>query len=88
MCSRISNSIWFAIGKGFEHLKDLRPIPGRLEFCGFSKTEAKIYVDYAHTPDALTAALFSLRELTENKITLVFGCGGVEIDLRDLSWEK
>ncbi len=35
-----------------------------------------IYVDYAHTPDALTAALFSLRELTENKITLVFGCGG------------
>ena len=62
--------------KVFEHLKDLRPIPGRLEFCGFSKTEAKIYVDYAHTPDALTAALFSLRELTENKITLVFGCGG------------
>ena len=41
-----------------------------------SKTEAKIYVDYAHTPDALTAALFSLRDLTENKITLVFGCGG------------
>ena len=62
--------------KVFEHLKDLRPIPGRLEFCGLSKTEAKIYVDYAHTPDALTAALFSLRELTENKITLVFGCGG------------
>ena len=62
--------------KVFEHLKDLRPIPGRLEFCGLSKKEAKIYVDYAHTPDALTAALFSIRELTENNITLVFGCGG------------
>jgi len=62
--------------KVFEHLKDLRPIPGRLEFCGLSKIETKIYVDYAHTPDALTAALFSLRELTENKIILVFGCGG------------
>ena len=62
--------------KVFEHLKDLRSIPGRLEFCGLSKIKAKIYVDYAHTPDALTAALFSLRELTENKITLVFGCGG------------
>ena len=60
----------------FEHLKDLRPITGRLEFCGKNSDGAKIYVDYAHTPDALTAALFSLRELTENEIILVFGCGG------------
>ncbi|MEC9414685.1 MAG: UDP-N-acetylmuramoyl-L-alanyl-D-glutamate--2,6-diaminopimelate ligase [Pseudomonadota bacterium] len=60
----------------FEHLKDLRPITGRLEFCGKNNNNAKIYVDYAHTPDALTAALFSLRELTEREIILVFGCGG------------
>ena len=60
----------------FEHLKDLRPITGRLEFCGKNSDGAKIYVDYAHTPDALTAALFSLRELTQNEIILVFGCGG------------
>ena len=62
--------------KVFEHIKDLRPIPGRLEFCGLNKKETKIYVDYAHTPDALTAALFSLRELTEGRLIIVFGCGG------------
>jgi UDP-N-acetylmuramoyl-L-alanyl-D-glutamate--2,6-diaminopimelate ligase len=62
--------------KVFEHIKDLRPIPGRLEFCGLNKREAKIYVDYAHTPDALTAVLFSLRELTEGRLIIVFGCGG------------
>ena len=62
--------------KVFEIIRDLRPIPGRLEFCGLNKKETKIYVDYAHTPDALTAALFSLRELTEGRLIIVFGCGG------------
>ena len=62
--------------KVFEKIQYLRPITGRLEFCGRTKKGAKIYVDYAHTPDALIAALFSLRELTEGNIILVFGCGG------------
>ena len=60
----------------FDNMQYLKPISGRLEYCGKNIDEAKIYVDYAHTPDALTAAIFSLRELTENNIILVFGCGG------------
>jgi UDP-N-acetylmuramoyl-L-alanyl-D-glutamate--2,6-diaminopimelate ligase len=36
----------------------------------------KIFVDYAHTDDALEAVLKALREFTPRKIYLVFGCGG------------
>ena len=62
--------------KVFATLKDLMPIIGRFEFCGYNKLNAKIYVDYAHTPDALSSALISLRKLTKGKIILIFGCGG------------
>jgi len=50
-------------------------VPGRLE-----RVEAgqpyPILVDYAHTPDALERLLAAVRELTDRKIVLVFGCGG------------
>jgi UDP-N-acetylmuramoyl-L-alanyl-D-glutamate--2,6-diaminopimelate ligase len=50
-------------------------VPGRLE-----RVEAgqpyPILVDYAHTPDALERLLQAVRELTDRKIVLVFGCGG------------
>ena len=50
-------------------------VPGRLE-----RVEAgqpyTILIDYAHTPDALERLLGSVREVTDKKIILVFGCGG------------
>jgi UDP-N-acetylmuramoyl-L-alanyl-D-glutamate--2,6-diaminopimelate ligase len=50
-------------------------VPGRLE-----RIEAgqpyPILVDYAHTPDALERLLSAVRELTDKKLILVFGCGG------------
>ncbi len=36
----------------------------------------QIYVDYAHTPDALRAAVQSLNEVTDKNVVVVFGCGG------------
>lgn len=55
----------------FEYFSKLKPISGRLELVG-----TNVYVDYAHTPDALKKALVSLRKYTTGKLHLVFGCGG------------
>ncbi len=56
-------------------INSLDNVPGRLEripnHCG-----RFIYVDYAHTPDALENALLALRALTADRIICVFGCGG------------
>jgi len=43
---------------------------------GKSKTGASIFVDYAHTPDALENAMTALRLYTNGKLVAVFGCGG------------
>jgi UDP-N-acetylmuramoyl-L-alanyl-D-glutamate--2,6-diaminopimelate ligase len=56
-------------------LASVESVPGRLE-----RVEAgqpyTILVDYAHTEDALQRLLQAVRELTDRKIILVFGCGG------------
>lgn len=57
-------------------LEHLKGIPGRMEYVGASKNGGRIYVDYAHTPDALAHALDVMREATEKRIVVVFGCGG------------
>jgi UDP-N-acetylmuramoyl-L-alanyl-D-glutamate--2,6-diaminopimelate ligase len=50
-------------------------VPGRLERVEAGQSYP-ILVDYAHTPDALERLLQAVRELTDKKILLVFGCGG------------
>jgi UDP-N-acetylmuramoyl-L-alanyl-D-glutamate--2,6-diaminopimelate ligase len=57
-------------------LERLKGIPGRLELAGISQKGASIYVDYAHTPDALQTVLKALRSHTQKKVGVVFGCGG------------
>lgn len=50
-------------------------VPGRLE--RIPNTHRRfVYVDYAHTPDALENTLLALRALTADRIICVFGCGG------------
>ena len=51
------------------------PPTGRLQMIK-DKNSRGIYVDYAHTPDALERVLKTLRELFDGKIITVFGCGG------------
>ncbi|MFQ3595580.1 MAG: UDP-N-acetylmuramoyl-L-alanyl-D-glutamate--2,6-diaminopimelate ligase, partial [Sphingomonadaceae bacterium] len=51
-------------------------IRGRLERAVITAAGAPVYVDYAHTPDALEAAIAALRPHTANRLILVFGCGG------------
>ena len=49
--------------------------PGRLERISDTRGVA-VFVDYAHTPDALERALVALRTLTPGRLIVVFGCGG------------
>jgi len=50
-------------------------VPGRLELVP-AKRQFQIFVDYAHTDDALHNVLKTLRELKPRKLIVVFGCGG------------
>ncbi len=50
-------------------------VPGRLEMVP-AKRQFQVFVDYAHTPDALLNVLKTLRELQPRKLIVVFGCGG------------
>jgi UDP-N-acetylmuramoyl-L-alanyl-D-glutamate--2,6-diaminopimelate ligase len=56
-------------------LATVRRVPGRLEPVEAGQPYS-ILVDYAHTEDALRRLLGAVRELTDRKILLVFGCGG------------
>ena len=58
------------------NLARLQPVRGRLERAAISKAGAPIYVDYAHTPDALEAAAAALRPHVTGRLILVFGAGG------------
>ena len=49
--------------------------PGRLEYFGHENSP-RIFVDYAHTPDALKQVLLSLREQETGRLLCIFGCGG------------
>ncbi len=57
------------------HLPRLQGVPGRLQQVA-SVNNAAIYVDYAHTPDALQTVLRALRPHTMGQLHVVFGCGG------------
>ncbi len=54
----------------------LENVPGRMELVARAQKGAGIYVDYAHTPDALETVLKSIRPHVENRLIVVFGCGG------------
>jgi UDP-N-acetylmuramoyl-L-alanyl-D-glutamate--2,6-diaminopimelate ligase len=59
-----------------ETLSHLQPVLGRLELAATTQKGAAVYVDYAHTPDGLRAALEALRPHTQKQLHVVFGCGG------------
>ncbi len=62
--------------KVFSALTLLRGAPGRLEKVAYSVDGAPVYVDYAHTPDALETVLLALRPHVRGKLHVIFGCGG------------
>jgi len=65
-------------------ISDFRGAPGRLERVSFPKLKRKcedgevpeVIIDYAHTPEALRAVATAVREITNGRLIVLFGCGG------------
>lgn len=78
-CATVLKSMNFENSEIQEYLNQAN-IPGRLEKVQINekaqKSSGEIYVDYAHTPDALERVLKSIKTHTKGKLFCVFGCGG------------
>jgi UDP-N-acetylmuramoyl-L-alanyl-D-glutamate--2,6-diaminopimelate ligase len=60
----------------FSAMAKLKPIKGRMEHVGQSKSGGHVFVDYAHTPDGLDVLLRAARPHAPGRVIVVFGCGG------------
>ena len=60
----------------YKNLKKIKEVSGRMELIKNYPDNIKVFVDYAHTPDALFNTLKFLKNKFINNISLVFGCGG------------
>lgn len=63
-------------GAALAALEHLEGVPGRLQQAGTRACGAPVFVDYAHTPDALAAVLRALRPHAAGRLVVVFGAGG------------
>ena len=68
-------SLGIGLGSIERALSTMRPVPGRMEVMDV-KQDFHVYVDYAHTEDALRNVLMTVSELTKGRLIVVFGCGG------------
>ncbi len=68
-------ALGFTLNEVITKLANIKPIVGRMERLGEAE-DPLIFVDYAHTPDALEKVLTSARQHTQGKLWVVFGCGG------------
>jgi UDP-N-acetylmuramoyl-L-alanyl-D-glutamate--2,6-diaminopimelate ligase len=76
----VAAGLAMATGSSFERvfsaMQRLAPVRGRLERAVISRAGAPVYIDYAHTPDALEAAIAALRPHVSSRLITVFGAGG------------
>ncbi len=64
------------VGEVMAALPHLTGVRGRMQLAGRRKNGASVFVDYAHTPDAIATALTALRPHVMGRIVIVFGAGG------------
>ena len=57
-------------------LNQIKNVEGRLDLVKRYPNNVKVFIDYAHTPDALKEVILSIRKKYNDNISLVFGCGG------------
>lgn len=63
-------------GDVFRCLPELQTVPGRMQLAATRANGASVFVDFAHTPDALKTALRALRPHVLGRLIVVFGAGG------------
>ncbi len=63
-------------GRVFDAVARLQPVRGRLERAAIAPSGAPIYIDYAHTPDAIESAIAALRPHVTGRLITVVGAGG------------
>jgi UDP-N-acetylmuramoyl-L-alanyl-D-glutamate--2,6-diaminopimelate ligase len=68
-------ALGMSLAEAANKLKAIKPVEGRMEHFG-AEHDPLIFVDYAHTPDALDKVLSSLRKHCKQDLWVVFGCGG------------
>ncbi len=59
----------------YSGLSEMKSVPGRMEYVA-DKENAKIFIDYAHTPDGLENALKTAKSICNGRLICLFGCGG------------
>jgi len=64
------------VDETFANLARVQPVRGRLERAVITRAGATVYVDYAHTPDALRSAIEALKPHGKGRLITVFGAGG------------
>ena len=57
-------------------ISKLKSVKGRLELAKEFPDQTKVFIDFAHTPDAIYSAISSLKTHYKKDVTIVFGCGG------------
>jgi len=70
-----TRSLGIPLRESIAALAEAPQVPGRMEHCG-TRDGVDVFVDYAHTPDALEQACRTLKELDPRRLITVFGCGG------------
>ena len=60
----------------YRSINKIKEVSGRLELVKRFPNNIKVYVDYAHTPDALKKVFEALQKNIGKNISIVFGCGG------------
>jgi len=70
-----ATSIGIEVRNAVVALANAPHVPGRLEAAPI-KRQFRVFVDYAHTDDALINVMKTLRDLSPNRLIVVFGCGG------------
>src|SRR5215472_10930705 len=70
-----ANALGISLREAVLSLGKSPQVPGRLEMVP-AKRQFQVFVDYAHTPDALQNVIKTLQELKPRRLIVVFGCGG------------